>query len=441
MSDDQHALLGASSAHNWGYCAAALRAQKGLVDRGSRDADEGTAAHTLGAWALTEGKHPSEYPDKTIKAGEREFPVTAEMIKNVWTYVQAARKDAEGGTLLVERKVVYGPMIFGEKDMFFDSPDGLVRVNPKDVAWGTSDLIALLAVLIKIRDYKNGANPNNIVEAVDNDQLYLYLAGALYEFGMLGDYKRGAVAISQPRLDHAPEHEISIDELMAFCKRMGVAGRRALELYYREAEPELSDYTPGDSCKWCKRQATCPALMVEVETETRDFFGKMLILPDEPAIEPEGRELIPAEIPQDRLSKFMDKIHLVEDFCKAVRGEVERRLLAGHPVDGYKLVQGRRGPRSWVSDDNAEAALKSFRLKIDEIYDMSVISPTSAEKLLKEKNPKRWAKLQALVTQTDGKPSVAPMSDKRPAIQVSGVDFAALAISRNEPLADVEGLV
>lgn len=422
---EAHALLSASSAHCWGSCAAALRAQKGLVDRGSRDADEGTAAHTLGAWALENNAHPKDYPEKTIKVGEREFPVTKEMVDNVWTYVQAARKDCEGGTLLVERKVVYGPMLFGEEDMVFDSPDGPVTVKPAEVAWGTSDLIGLLTALIRVRDYKNGANPNNVVEAESNEQLYLYLLGALYEFGMVDDFKTGAVAISQPRLNHAPEHTLSIDELMEFSKRIGKAGRRALELYYREAEPELSDYNPGSACKWCKRQATCPALEVEVETETRDFFGKMLMAPEAPT---DGQQLIPAEIEPDRLSQFMAKIHLVEDFCKAVRAEAERRLLAGHPVPGFKLVQGRRGPRSWTSDDEAEAALKSFRLKVDEMYSLSVISPTTAEKLLKEKSPKRWAKLQGLVTQTDGKPSVAPESDKRPAISVTGVSesFAAL---------------
>lgn len=426
MTDTQHALLSASSAHCWGSCAAALRAQKGLVDRGSRDADEGTAAHTLGAWALMNDAHPQDYPEKTIKAGEREFPVTKEMIKNVWTYVQAARKDAEGGTLLVEQKVTYGPMIFGEKDMFFDSPEGLVRVSPKDAAWGTSDLIALLEAVIRIRDYKNGANPNNAVEAEDNEQLYLYLLGALYEYGMLGDFKVGAVAISQPRLNHAPEHVITIEELMAFAKEIGKAGRRALELYYRAEEPEITDYTPGKACKWCKRAATCPALMVEVETETRDFFGKML-LEDEPVSE--GRELIPAEIPEDRLALFMGKIHLIEDFAKAVRAETERRLLAGQSVPGFKLVRGRRGARQWSDVDAAEAMMKSFRLKQEDMYSFQVLSPTQMEKSLKDTNPKRWTKLSTLIEQPDGKLSVAPEDDKRPAVGVtSAVDqFAQLA--------------
>jgi len=52
------------------------------------------------------------------------------------------------------------------------------------------------------------------------------------------------------------------------------------------------------------------------------------------------------------------------------------------------------------------------------MYDFSLISPTSAEKLLKAK-PKRWSKAQELITQADGKPSVAPESDKRPALVIT----------------------
>ena len=45
------------------------------------------------------------------------------------------------------------------------------------------------------------------------------------------------------------------------------------------------------------------------------------------------------------------------------------------------------------------------------------------EKLAKAEviGPRQWPKLQALITRADGKPSVAPESDKRPAICVKPV--------------------
>ena len=425
---DAHALLGASSAHCWSNCAAALRAQKGIVDRGSKAADEGTAVHDLSAWALMNGKHPSEYPEPTIDVHGTPWKITAEMIKNAQTYVQSVRDELGDGTLLVEQRVCYGPLVFGEKDMFFDSPEGLKRVSPKDVAWGTSDAVILRDKQIRIKDYKNGANPNNVVEATDNPQLKLYALGALYEYEAVGDYDSVHMSISQPRLNHFPEHEESIDDLREFGKSLNTAGRRALELYYREAEPELSDYSPSDdACKWCKRASTCPALLANVEIETRDFFAPM-VAGEEP------QTVVLAEVQEDLLSRAMRLVGLWETACKAVRAETERRLLAGQPVPGFKLVEGRRGARAWSSEEDAEATLKSMKLKVDEMYDFKLISPTKAEKVLKE-SPRRWAKLQPLITQSEGKPSVAPASDKRPALQI------AQAGSAFDTLASVEDLV
>jgi hypothetical protein len=132
----------------------------------------------------------------------------------------------------------------------------------------------------------------------------------------------------------------------------------------------------------------------------------------------------------------MAAVPVVEIWCKAVLAEGERRLLAGVPVDGWKLVEGRRGSRKWSDTADAEAALKAMRLKHDEMYEYSVISPTTAEKLAKAGSlgARQWTKLQALIVQAEGRPSVAPASDKRPAISVAPVDadFAPVAQPEGE---------
>jgi len=51
---------------------------------------------------------------------------------------------------------------------------------------------------------------------------------------------------------------------------------------------------------------------------------------------------------------------------------------------------------------------------------MKLISPTSAEKVLKSK-PKCWTRIKDQITQTKGGPSVAPESDKRPAMIITDV--------------------
>ena len=131
----------------------------------------------------------------------------------------------------------------------------------------------------------------------------------------------------------------------------------------------------------------------------------------------------PATANADLLAEAMSKADLIEGWVKAVRAETESKLLAGVGIPGWKLVQGKKGNRAWSSKEQAEEALKAMRIKHDAMYDYSVISPTTAEKLAKAEviGPRQWPKLQALITQADGKPSVAPESDKRPALVMSAV--------------------
>jgi hypothetical protein len=120
----------------------------------------------------------------------------------------------------------------------------------------------------------------------------------------------------------------------------------------------------------------------------------------------------------------------MEMFCKAVRAETERRLFAGTEVPGFKLVEGKRGNRAWVNAEEAELQLKGMRLKTEQMYDLKLISPTTAEKLAKAGviGPRQWKKLQEQYAQSQGKPSVAPANDKRPALTVAATtdDFDVL---------------
>ncbi|MNV60229.1 hypothetical protein D3C71_1526840 [compost metagenome] len=78
-----------------------------------------------------------------------------------------------------------------------------------------------------------------------------------------------------------------------------------------------------------------------------------------------------------------------------------------------------------------------MRLKVDQMYDFKLISPTTAEKVLKEANPRKWNKLQPLIGRSDGKPSVAPASDKRPALSMAIAEqFEELPAEVEQPVAE-----
>src|SRR5690606_11631223 len=96
------------------------------------------------------------------------------------------------------------------------------------------------------------------------------------------------------------------------------------------------------------------------------------------------------------IASLMPHLDMIESWCKAVRRRVESELLAGRPVPGYKLVEGRRGARQWTNQEEAESALKTMRLKVEEMFDLKLISPTTAEKLHKagKLGPRQWQRLQ-----------------------------------------------
>lgn len=125
----------------------------------------------------------------------------------------------------------------------------------------------------------------------------------------------------------------------------------------------------------------------------------------------------------EQLADIYSQVGLIESFCKAVCDRVNNELNAGHVVPGFKLVTGKQGNRAWSDEEAARALLKDqFRYKDSDVFSMKLISPTQAEKLIKKEKPRRWTKVEAIITRSNGKPTVAPESDPRPALNINPVN-------------------
>jgi len=360
-------------------CPGSLLLEEKLPDTSSVYADEGTAAHEVAAWILAsdldEATARKVVGELGVEVNGKVWPITDDMIDHCIDYAKLVREYANGRPILTERRLEFSHVV--------------------DVAnqFGTSDAVILGDDTLFVVDLKYGMGVK--VDAMDNEQLQLYALGALKEYEFLGDFSLVQMVIHQPRLNHVAEYVITVPELLAF-------GRRAKEAAALALTPNAT-LVPGEKqCRFCKAKATCPALREEVldivAADASDFDDLTETVNDGDT---------------DYLSVAMDKVSLVEDWCKAIRAEVERRLMAGQTVPNYKLVEGRQGNRAWADKEAIEALFQSWRLRKDEMYDFSLISPTKAEKLL---TPVRWEKAQSLISRSAGKPSVAPVTDRRPAI-------------------------
>jgi hypothetical protein len=369
-----HALLSASSAHRWIACPGSLAMCRDIPNTSSKYADEGTKAHHLAAQWL------DGFSIEALGADD-------EMIRYVREYVTFVTETIGSGTLLVEKRVDYSAWI-GVEDSF-----------------GTSDAIIISedGELLTIIDLKYGMGVR--VDAEDNEQLMLYALGALSEVEGIYDISRVRMVIYQPRLDNISEFECDVAYLKGFAEQALRAAKLAFAIY-NDSSRALKHLTPGEEqCRFCPAKKTCPALEAHISTAISCEFEA---IDDTSLIVPQGADT-------DMLSAKMKAVPLIEIWCKAIRARVESELFAGNAVEGFKLVEGKRGNRAWVSDD--------FDPEIKALYKKVLVSPTQAEKILKD-DPKVWQSLQSFIVRKDGAPSVAPVSDKRPATTMIDASLA-----------------
>ena len=385
-----HAKLSPSGAHRWMRCPGSVALEAPFPDNSNRYSAEGTLAHDLAAHYFQDAVDPHTLVGTEATVDGFDFTISKEMAAFVMDYAKLVREYAEGGILLVEKRVDFSPVI-GVPDSF-----------------GTSDAIIIKGDELIVVDLKFGMGVK--VDATENEQLQLYALGALNDFGILADFTMVTMVIHQPRLNHVSEWTIPVEQLREFGEDARLA---AVEVLDHEA-PRLE--AGEKQCRFCKAKAVCPALNDSVSLATAGV-----------ATAADFAEFLPTLV-EDELSTAMSRVELVEQWCKGIRAEVERRLLAGTSVEGYKLVAGRKGNRAWADAAEAERIMKkSFRMRDDDMYEQVLISPTAAEKLLKD-TPKRWARVQDLIQRGEGRPSVAPATDKRPALAIASVadEFRAL---------------
>jgi hypothetical protein len=420
VEQKEHAVLGPSGWDRWGTCAGSVVLTEGLPNVSSNYAKEGTAAHQLLEDCLVGEFDAEELLGREYEVEGSVYAVDMDMADAVNTAIAWVKEElGEDGVLMVEQQVPIAHLT-GEKDA-----SGLCDVM----------IVRDAGKTLVVMDYKHGQGVQVYAtdkEGVMNGQLAMYGLGALFMMSPVYDQiEQVKLVVMQPRLEWHDEIMVSIEDLQAFAETVSIAaGRVELNRHANMNGEQVELVVSDKGCKFCNAKHFCPELKnvmtnaLAVTTGAEDFDD--LTLPKKAA-----SVIVDTGVTPEQLAEVMRAAPLVEDYIKAVRAEVERRLLNDEEVPGFYLGEGRKGARQWCDDRLAAIELtKSGRLKADEAYERKVLSPTKAEKVLKDR-PKIWSRIAPLIIQPPGKPSVCKIGDKNPVAKLvaAPTDFEDLTVT------------
>lgn len=399
-----HARFSPSSAKRWMTCPGSLALCRDLPPgKVGSYASEGTAAHSLASLALEAGQPAAAFLGREFEADGLKFVVDDAMANAVQVYLDYVRQRSAGGTLLVEQRVEFSQTIgvpgqFGTADAIVLSDDGTQLV---------------------VIDLKYGQGVQVYADA--NEQLMCYAMAVMETFSdILADVQEVTIVVVQPRLDHIDEWTCSVGRLQEHAEHAKRAAALAMSALARVEGKDpftlpASFLQPSDEgCRWCPQKANCPALRKMVSALVFDDF-EVLETPATVIVQPS-----PPVPSAPNLGELFGALGLIEDWCRAVRGETERLVMAGIEVIGsdgkrMKVVEGRRGNRAWSSAEQAEDLLVGMLPEEVVFTPRKLNSPAAIGKVLdKRKTVEQWKIVKTLIVQPPGKPKVVLGSDPSP---------------------------
>lgn len=367
-----HALLSASSSHRWINCPPSARLCENCEDQGSEYAQQGTDAHSLCQHKVESALGMDTVdPTESLSFYDEEMENCAESYAE---YVMEQRAKAlqscADPVVLVEQRLDFSKYV----------PEG----------FGTGDCVIIADGTLSVIDYKHGKGI--LVEAEKNPQMLCYALGALELFDGIYDIDTVSMTIFQPRRENVSTYTISKEELLQWAADVLIP--RAKLAYAGEG-----DFAAGEHCQFCKVKATCRK-RAEYNLELARYDFEM-----------------PPTLEDEEIEAVLTKADALAAWVSDVKEYALRAAVSGKQWTGWKLVEGRSNRKYTDETAVAEAVTKAGYNP----YEQKLLGITAMTSALGKKQFESI--LGSLTYKPQGKPTLVPESDKRPAMNTANQDF------------------
>lgn len=362
---DVHAVLSASSSHRWLECPPSAKLNAEIADKASEYAQQGSSAHELAEYKIKRflGENVKDPTESLTYLDQEMADCTDSYAEYVSEQVAKAKERCKDPIVLVEQRLDFSKWV----------PQG----------FGTGDTVIVADDVLTIIDLKYGVGI--LVEAEKNPQMMCYALGALQLFDGIYDINKVSMTIFQPRREHISTYEITKEELLKWADTI-------LAPTAQLAASGDGEFKAGAHCQFCKMKATCRK-RAEYNLELARYDFEM-----------------PATLEDEEIEVILSKVDELIAWGSDIKEYALQSALSGKQWNDWKLVEGRSNRRytdeTVVADTVKAAGYDPYEHKVLGITAMTkLLSKTKFEKLL-----------GGYLEKPQGKPTLVPMSDKRPAI-------------------------
>ena len=314
-----------SSSNRWMKCSGSIYYDLNRENTSGPAAERGTYIHDIAGNMLLGKDIDVDVDDEALSIASQYFD-----------YVRTLHEE------------MFEPVVYVEERMELDEYTG-----------GTPDcvLVERSGDVVHIVDLKTGRGQ---VSAEENSQLMLYLVMIINALDINVNTCRMVLHIVQPTVE-SNSWTVNADYYRAFVLDYLQARERIVN--------EKAEYSPSpDVCRWCLGAAECSARREDI---VKDFVDH-----SDPLMTIKTLDLNPGQ-----LAQVLDRAQEVAHWVKSVEELALKKAVDGAEIPGYRLGTSKT-IRQWEDEEQAKNVLINEVGSDAQLFNVKIISPAQAEKLV-----------------------------------------------------------